>query len=123
MDSQRHIRTLRNSFSLVGLSQLDARNQEALGFVHAILKGVSSDERPTKCPELTANGLFKSKKFPTDFFCAPVFMDGWPKPRYDPAAPRRVNTKSSRSHQARSAAAAAASDSEEEGEEEHTSLA
>jgi hypothetical protein len=94
----------------VGLSQLDPRNQEALGFVHAILKGVASDERPTKCPELTANGLFKSKKFPTDFFCAPVFMDGWPKPQYEPDAPVGVSTKSSRRREAR----AATSDEEEE---------
>ena len=102
----------------VGLSQLDSRNQEALAFVHSILKGVSSDERPSKCIELTANGLFQSKKFPTDFFCAPVYMGGWPKPRYDPAASQRANTKSSRSHQAHTAAAAEASDNDEDGEEE-----
>ena len=66
----------------IGLSQLDSRNQEALAFVHTILKGVSSDERPSKCPVLTAKGLFKDIKSPTDFFCAPVFMDGWPKPKY-----------------------------------------
>jgi hypothetical protein len=101
-----------------GLSQLDSRNQEALAFVHSILKGVSSDERPSKSTELTANGLFQSKKFPTDFFCAPVYMGGWPKPMYDPAASQRANTKSSRSHQAHTAAAAAASDNDEDGEEE-----
>ena len=66
----------------IGLSQLDPRNQEALAFVYTILKGVSSDERPSRCPDLTAKGLFKDIKSPTDFFCAPVFMDGWPKPKY-----------------------------------------
>jgi len=41
---------------------------------------VRHDERPKRCKALTAKGAFKSKKFPSDFLFAPVFMDGWPTP-------------------------------------------
>ena len=64
----------------IDISQLDPKNQEALRFAHPILRNVRNDERPKRCKALTAKGAFKSKKFPSDFLFAPVFMDGWPTP-------------------------------------------
>jgi hypothetical protein len=64
----------------IDISQLDPKNQEALRFVNPILMNVRDDERPKRCKALTAKGAFKSKKFPSDFLFAPVFMDGWPTP-------------------------------------------
>jgi hypothetical protein len=64
----------------IDISQLDPKNQDALRFVNPILMNVRHDERPKRCKALTAKGAFKSKKFPSDFLFAPVFMDGWPTP-------------------------------------------
>ena len=64
----------------VCLSQLHNKNQDALRYVHPILKHVKDDERPVRCKALTSNGAFKEKVYPSDFLFAPAFLDGWPTP-------------------------------------------
>ena len=64
----------------VCLSQLHNKNQDALRYVHPILKHVKDDERPVRCKALTSKGAFKEKVYPTDFLFAPAFLDGWPTP-------------------------------------------
>ena len=64
----------------VCLSQLHNKNQDALRYVHPILKHVKDDERPVRCKALTSKGAFKDKVYPTDFLFAPAFLDGWPTP-------------------------------------------
>ena len=60
----------------VCLSQLHNKNQDALRYVHPILKHVKDDERPVRCKALTSKGAFKEKVYPTDFLFAPAFWMG-----------------------------------------------
>jgi len=64
----------------VGISQLSSQNQDALRYVHPILKQVKEDETPVRCKALTSKGAFKDKIYPNDFLFAPAFLDGWPTP-------------------------------------------
>ena len=60
----------------INLSQLDARNQEALGFVRELLSTEDSEEFPKHIPHLFAKGGYGSR--PDRFFSGPVYMSGWP---------------------------------------------